>query len=110
MVSTNRHELVANVASGSRNTDLPFLMTWRCTYFAFSSLSCFHGKWCTVTITDGEGKRYSLDVNADNPYDAAHLFVTHVRNNPSCGFPIPTTSTQFDVVAEGRIHSVPAHT
>jgi hypothetical protein len=40
-------------------------------------------------------------------YDAAHLFVTHVRNNPSCGFPIPTTSTQFEVVTDGRIHSVP---
>jgi hypothetical protein len=38
---------------------------------------------------------------------AAHLLVTHVRNNPSCGFPIPTTSTQFDVVTEGRIYSVP---
>jgi hypothetical protein len=64
------------------------------------------GKWCTVTITDGDGKRYSLDVNADSSYDAAHLFVTHVRNNPTCGFPIPTTSTQFDVVTDGRIHRV----
>jgi hypothetical protein len=65
------------------------------------------GKWCRVTITDGEGKRYSLDVKADSSYDAAHLFVTHVRNSPCCSFPIPTTSTQFDVVTEGRIHSVP---
>ena len=64
-------------------------------------------KWCTVTIADGEGKRYSLDVKADSSYDAAHLFVTHVRNNPTCGIPIPTTSTQFEVVADGRIHSVP---
>src|ERR1022692_3458493 len=51
------------------------------------------GKWCTVTMTDGEGKRYSLDVNADSSYDAAHLYLTHVRGNPACGFPIPTTST-----------------
>jgi hypothetical protein len=65
------------------------------------------GKRCTVTITDGEGKRYSLDVNAGSSYDAAHLFVTHVRNNPSCGLPIPTTSTQFDVVTDGRIYRVP---
>ena len=64
-------------------------------------------KWCTVTITDREGKRYSLDVKADSSYDAAHLFVTHVRNSPTCGIPIPTTSTQFEVVTEGRIHSVP---
>jgi hypothetical protein len=65
------------------------------------------GKWCTVTVTDGEGKRYSLDVNADSSYDAAHLYLTHVRGNPSCGFPIPTTSTLFEVVTGGRIHSVP---
>ena len=39
------------------------------------------GKWCTVTVTDSEGKRYSLDVNADSSCDAAHLYLTHVRNN-----------------------------
>jgi len=65
------------------------------------------GKWCTVTVTDSEGKRYSVDVNADSSYDAAHLYLTHVRNNPSCGFPIPTTSTLFEVVTGGRINSVP---
>lgn len=61
------------------------------------------GKWCTVTVTDGEGKRYSLDVNAESSYDAAHLYLTHVRTNPGCGFPIPTTSTQFEIVTGGRI-------
>src|SRR5580658_2035399 len=59
------------------------------------------GKWCTVTVTDGEGKRYSLDVNADSSYDAAHLYLTHVRGHPSCGFPIPTTLTLFEVVRGG---------
>jgi hypothetical protein len=59
-----------------------------------------------VTVTDGEGKRYSLDVNANSSYDAAHLYLTHVRGNPSCGFPIPTTSTLFEVVTTGRIHHV----
>jgi hypothetical protein len=64
------------------------------------------GKWCTVTMTDGEGKRYSLDVNADSSYDAAHLYLTHVRGNPGCCFPIPTTSALFEVVTGGRIHHV----
>jgi len=64
------------------------------------------GKWCTVTVADGEGKRYSLDVNADSSYDAAHLYLTHVRGHPSCGFPIPTTATLFEVVTAGRIHHV----
>jgi len=64
------------------------------------------GKWCTVTILDGVGKRYSLDVHADSSYDAAHLYLTHVRGNPGCGLPIPTTSTVFEVIADGRIHRV----
>jgi hypothetical protein len=65
------------------------------------------GKWCTVTVTDGGGKRYSLDVNADSSYDAAYLYLTHVRGNPGCGLPIPTTSTLFEVVTQGSIHRVP---
>jgi hypothetical protein len=46
-------------------------------------------------VLDGVGKRYSLDVHADSSYDAAHLYLTHVRANPGCGLPIPTTSTLF---------------
>jgi hypothetical protein len=65
------------------------------------------GKWCTVTCTDGDGKRYSLDVRAESSYDAAHLYLTHVRSNPGSGLPIPTTSTLFEVVTDGRIHQVP---
>jgi hypothetical protein len=61
------------------------------------------GKWCTVTVTDGGGQRYSLDVQADSSYDAAHLYLTHVIGNPGCGVPIPTTSTVFDVAVDGRI-------
>jgi hypothetical protein len=64
------------------------------------------GKWCTVTVTDGDGKRYSLDVNADSSYDAAHLYLTHVRGNPGCGLPIPTTKTMFEVVTDSRVHRV----
>jgi hypothetical protein len=63
-------------------------------------------KWCTVTVTDGGGQRHSVDVSADSSYDAAHLYLTHVRGNPGCGLPIPTTSTEFEVVAGGRIHNV----
>jgi len=63
-------------------------------------------KWCTVTILDGEGKRYSLDVQAESSFDAAHLFLTHVRSKPTCGFPILTTGTTFEVVTEGKIHRV----
>lgn len=60
-------------------------------------------KWCTVTVTDGEGKRYSLDVRAESSYDAAHLYLTHVKTNPSCGMPVPTTATAFEIVADGKV-------
>jgi len=60
-------------------------------------------KWCTVTTIDGEGKRYSLDVLAESSFDAAHLYVTHVKGQAGCGFPIPTTQTRFEIVSEGRV-------
>jgi hypothetical protein len=60
-------------------------------------------KWCTVTTLDGDGKRYSLDVLAESSFDAAHLYLTHVKSNTACGFPIPTTSTVFEVVAAGSV-------
>ena len=63
-------------------------------------------KWCTVAVTDGEGKRYSLDVQADSSYDAAHLYLTHVKSQPACVLPIPTMETVFEVVAGGKIHNV----
>ena len=59
-------------------------------------------------MTDGDGKRYSLDGKADRSYDAAHLYLTHERGNPGCGFSIPTTSMQFEAVTGGRIHQVQA--
>src|SRR5215213_9019659 len=64
------------------------------------------GKWCTVTVTDGEGKRYSLDVRADSSYDAAHLYLTHVVGHPGCGMPVPTTATAFEVVTDNKILKV----
>ena len=61
------------------------------------------GTWCTVTTTDGEGKRYSLDMNADSSYDAAHLYVTHVHGNPSM-------ETLFEVTVNANVHHVPGCT
>ena len=45
-------------------------------------------------------------MGSSTPIGQHSLFVTHVRNNPTCGIPIPTTLTQFDVVTEGRMYSV----
>src|SRR3954464_11080734 len=64
------------------------------------------GRWSTVTIFDSEGRCYSVDVNAGSSFDAAHLYLRLFGGNPECGLPIPTTSTLFEVVREGRIHRV----
>jgi hypothetical protein len=32
-------------------------------------------RWATVTVTDPEGRRHSVDVLAESTFDAAHLFV-----------------------------------
>ena len=64
--------------------------------------------WATVTVTDGAGKRYSLDVEAESTYDAAHLFLTkakeHVIREP---LPIPSLETVFEVTVNGKVHRVP---
>jgi len=43
--------------------------------------------WATVTVRDSTGKRYSLDVQAESTYAAAHLFLRraneHVIRDPS---------------------------
>ena len=70
-------------------------------YCGFCAVHC-----PVVTTVDGEGRRYSLDVQADSSYDAAHLYLCHVQSIPGCGFPIPTTSTTFEVVAKGKILTV----
>ena len=30
-------------------------------------------RWCTVTVTDQDGRRHSIDVQATSTFDAAHL-------------------------------------
>ena len=63
-------------------------------------------KWCTVTVIDSEGRRYSLDVRASSTYDAAHLFVAHAKGQPQAQFPIPTTETLFEVITCGNVYTV----
>ena len=81
----------------------PWVLFWFSPFLRYTDSVA---KWCTVTVADGEGKRYSLDIQADSSFDAAHLYLTHVKANPACGFPIPTTETLFEVVIDGRVHRV----
>jgi hypothetical protein len=59
---------------------------------------------CTVTVTDEQGRRHSLDVEASSTFDAAHLYVAHVKSAVEGQFPIPTAATVFEVVASGRVY------
>jgi hypothetical protein len=67
----------------------------------------FGMNWATVTVTDRTGKRYSLDVEAESTYDAAHLFLTkakeHIIREP---LPIPSLETMFEVTVNGKVHKV----
>src|SRR5208337_4464511 len=61
-------------------------------------------RWCTVTVTDQQGRRHSLDVRATSTYDAAHLYVAHAKQNPAAHLPAPTVATVFEVVTAGRMY------
>jgi hypothetical protein len=63
-------------------------------------------RWCTVTVADKEGRHHSLDLQADSLFDAAHIYVCHVKEHPERGLPQPTIATQFEVVIDGKVYRV----
>jgi hypothetical protein len=63
-------------------------------------------RWCTVTVTDPDGRRHSLDLLADSTYDAAHLFVAGAKKGRAAGLPKPTLATVFEVVEGGKVYRV----
>lgn len=74
--------------------------------FALRGILLFVSRWCTVTVTDRDGRRHSLDVLADSTYDAAHLFVVEAKKERAVGLPKPTLATVFEVVVSGKIYRV----
>jgi hypothetical protein len=38
-------------------------------------------------MVDINGRRYSFDVSASSTFDAAHLFITHAKVDPSNAIP-----------------------
>jgi hypothetical protein len=74
--------------------------------FASRGILLFVSRWCTVTVTDPDGRRHSLDVLADSTYDAAHLFVVEAKKERAVGLPKPTLATVFEVVADGKVYHV----
>lgn len=53
--------------------------------------------------SNSDGRRYSLDVQANSSYDAAHLYMTYLAGHPGCGLPNPTSETLFEFVAAEKI-------
>jgi hypothetical protein len=47
-----------------------------------------------------------VDLVASSVFDAAHLFVTHAKENPRNGLPKPTTESVFEVSIDGKVHHV----
>ena len=63
-------------------------------------------KWCTVTVTDPDGRRHSLDLQATSTFDAAHLYVTEAKKDRAVGFPKVTLAAVFEVITDGKIYRV----
>jgi hypothetical protein len=63
-------------------------------------------RWCTVTVTDAEERRHSVDVQAASLFDAAHLFVVEAKKERAVGLPKPTLATVFEVVTGGKVYHV----
>jgi hypothetical protein len=63
-------------------------------------------RWCTVSVTDPSGRRYSVDVLATSVFDAAHICVAHAKATPRAGFPPLTVETLFEVVIDGKVYRV----
>ena len=63
-------------------------------------------RWCTVSVTDPSGRRYSVDVLAISVFDAAHICVAHAKATPGAGFPPLTVETVFEVVIDGKVYRV----
>jgi len=63
-------------------------------------------KWCTVTVTDDHGRRHSLDLQAASTFDAAHIYLCHLKEHPEKGLPRPTLNTVFEVVIDAKVYLV----
>jgi hypothetical protein len=82
--------------------------------FAFSSprfatiLSM--ARWCTVCVVAADGRRHSLDIQADSTYDAAHIYIVRARTEAASvmhpRLPIPKLSSTFEVVLDGKIYHI----
>jgi hypothetical protein len=67
-------------------------------------------RWCTVCVVAADGRRHSVDIQADSTYDAAHIYVARAKTEAAATLfprlPIPKLSTTFEVVLDGKIYHI----
>ena len=49
------------------------------------------------------GQAAAADLRATSPFDAAHIYVCHMKEHPERGHPRPTLATVFEVVIESKV-------
>jgi hypothetical protein len=63
-------------------------------------------RWCTVTVTDADGTRHSIDVRAESTFDGTNLYVVTAKTQqalpPPSRIPVPTVATIFEVWQNGK--------
>jgi hypothetical protein len=74
--------------------------------FAQHDILFLVAKWCTVTVTEPDGRRHSLDVQATSTFDAAHLYIVEAKKERAVGLPKLTLTTVFEVVTDGKVYRV----
>lgn len=63
-------------------------------------------RWCTVTVTDAEGRRHSVDLQARGcltPLTCSWV----VKSEQQVGAPKPTLATVFELVTCGKVTEPP---
>jgi hypothetical protein len=78
--------------------------------FAFFATIFCMARWCTVCVVVSDGRRHSLDIQADSTYDAAHIYVARAKTEAASTMfprlPIPRLTTTFEVVLDGKIYHI----
>jgi hypothetical protein len=74
--------------------------------FAYLATIFGMARWCTVCVVGSDGRRHSLDIQADSTYDAAHIYVARAKTEAASTMfprlPIPRLTTTFEVVLMAR--------
>jgi hypothetical protein len=63
-------------------------------------------KWRTMTVTDDQSRRPSLDVQAPSTFDTAHIYLCNLKEHPEKGLPRPTLANVFEIIIDAEVYRV----